>query len=163
MSKKKLGKKNNHAQEVYKKSIKLSMEGRDGTVPLDNDMLKGSDDIYSFKDSELHTKVGVRPKSIKYKLFDWLKRNVLAAIIIAAITGAAGAVITHSIQIAVINQRIDYLEEEVESLKDTTVSKSDLKYELLVFKNNVKDGSDISIDTINKKLTDIEKRIEALK
>ena len=126
-------------------------------------MLVGSDEVsYSNREGELHGKENIKKTPFRYRFLDWIKANLFAAIITAIVVGVATTVVAHKVKIAVITQRIDYIESKIELIDDEDVEKDYLQLQIDLIKAEMTNDSNSSLSDINLKMKDIETRLSAL-
>ncbi len=156
-------KKNRSQLQHYKDFVSSSSYSPDSTIPSQNVMLVGSDEVFSSnRDGELHGKESIRKTPFRYRFIDWIKANLFAAIITAIVIGVATTVVTHIVKIAVITQRIDYIESKIEQIDDEDVEKDYLQIQLDLIKTEIENENNGSLNEINMKMKDIETRLNAV-
>jgi len=156
-------KKTEAQRQGYKYFIANSLDSPDGTVPSQNAMLVGSDEINSNgRSEELYGKETVKKTPFKYRFLDWIKANLFAAIITAVVIGIGTTVISHRVQIAVLSNQIEYIETEIENLKDDNVDKDSLSTQLELIKSDLNGNISLSFNDIKWQLKELEEKINNL-
>ncbi|MBO4818860.1 MAG: hypothetical protein J5528_01865 [Firmicutes bacterium] len=147
----------------YKEFISSSSSSLDSTVPSQNTMLVGSDEVWSNnRDKELYGQEAVKKTPLKYRVLDWIKANLFAAVISAVIIGIATTVITHKVSIAIITQRIEYLDKKIDSIDEENVEKEYLQIQLELIKTEITYDNNSTLNELNWRLKDIEARLSGL-
>lgn len=147
----------------YKESVSSSSYSLDSTVPSQNTMLVGSDEVgLNKRDEEIHGQEAIKKTPLKYRALDWIKANLFAAIISAVIIGMATTVIAHKVSIAIITQRIEYIEKKIESIDEEDVEKEYLQIQLELIKTEITYDNNGTLNELNWRLRDIEARLSGL-
>ena len=156
-------KKNRSQLQQYKDFVSSSSYSPDSTIPSQNAMLIGSDEVSSSnRDGELHGKESIKKTPFRYRFIDWIKANLFAAIITAIVVGVATTVIAHQVKIAVITQRIDYIESKIELIDAEDVEKDYLQLQLDLIKAEMSNDNTSSLNEINLKIKELETRLSAI-
>lgn len=165
-----MGKKNRHNKQYkktpadvknYQNFINNSTDSPDSTIPVNNEYLQGSAELNSF-DEELNTTSNIKKTPLKYRFMDWLKNNIFPTIITTIVIAIATATITHQVNIAVINQKIEYLETQVQQLKDGTVEKELLNSKLSEIEIKIKSSHSLELNDIKWQLKQLEDDVKEL-
>lgn len=155
-------KKNHEEVAEYKRFLANSTISPESTVPLENEMLRSSKELVNEEDSS-NQDVPIKPKPARYKFFDWIKDNIFAAIITSIVLAASGLVIRHMVDLAVLNQRVSALEQQVESLVKDSATKEMMSLQLEKLEESINSNFTTSTGDIKIKLSEIEFEIEILR
>ncbi len=147
----------------YKNFISSSSYSPEGTIPSSNEMLVGSDEVFSSGyEAEIHAKEDIKKKPMKYKFSDWIKANVFPTIIVTAVIAIGSVVIAHKVEIAVVVQRIDYIEKRIEMIDDEDVERDYLQLQLDLIRTEMSNNTNNSLTEINWRIREIETRLADL-
>lgn len=155
-------KKNQEEVADYKRFIANSSISPESTVPVRNEMLISSKEFVDDEDSSSKN-LPIKSKPLRYKFFDWVKENIFPVIITTAIVSVFGVVIGHMIDLAVLSQRVEALEKQVDSLVDDYVTQEILSLQLKNLEASINSDFTVSTSDIKLKLTEIEAEIKILK
>ena len=147
-------KKNNNQIINYRNFISDSFYSPQGTVAADNKMLEGSGEFMDDEAFLCHEET--KKTSLKYKLSDWIKNNIFPSIIVAIIIGIGGWVINHAISIAMINQRLEYIQTAIDDMKENAVDKENLSLKLDELKTNTNYNFSLQLNEIKWQIKEIE-------
>ena len=145
----------------YRDFVMNSQFSASETVPSQNEMLIGSGEILPEK-GELEKQQKVLKTPLKYRILDWLKANVFPVIITTAIIGVASATISHLVKIAVLTQRVDALEKQVQSIDCNYIDKDYLQLQVDNVKLELSGHTDSAISDITWHIKSIENRISSI-
>jgi len=152
-------KKNQAQRQRYVEFVSSSSNSPESTVPRQNAMLQGSDEVlHDNQDRGLQGDEIIKKTPLKYRFFDWIKANLLVAIITAIVIGVATTAIKHEIKIAVFSQRIDYIERRIDVIDEEDVTKEYLQLRLDLIKAELDSGYATQND-INEAIKDIESQL----
>lgn len=99
---------------------------------------------------------------VKYRLLDWLKKNIFPTITVSILLALGGTVIVHMIDIAVIKKQIDYIEKKVERLDEDCVDKEKLELQLSELESSVDNKYLLPLSEIKWQLDSLEKELDSL-
>lgn len=155
-------KKNREEVADYKRFLANSSISPESTVPGRNEMLMSSKELAEDEDSSSKD-LPIKSKPLRYKFFDWLKENVFPVIITTVVVSVSGVVIKHMVDLAVLSQRVETLEKQVDSLVDDYVTQEILSLQLEKLEASINSDLTVSTSDIKLKLSEIEAEIEILK
>lgn len=155
------GKKNPQQAHKYREFVANIDSSPEGTTSSTNSMLIGTGDTY-VEPANLHEHEEIMKKPFKYRFIDWVKKNLFAEIIVAIVIGIGTITISHMVKIAVLEQRIEYAEKQIERIEDNSVEKDYLTSQLELFKSEIAGDNKLSIKDIDWQLKNIESRLENL-
>lgn len=148
--------------KTYKAYVKYDTHDQQDTVILDNDNLRGSDQI----DSNIFLAAEDPVIPWHYKLRKFLKKHQFEAIVVpllcAFITWGAATIIQVKVDVAVIQTRLDYLEKQVEALDADDVAKEIIDLQIESIKKDLTNAMALEIADIKSQLDLIEQQIEYL-
>lgn len=153
-------KKTSQQAHQYNQQINSSKSSPDGTVPINSDMLSSSRDVYVPNVLEVNDKIQPAPFSLKVK--DWIKRNLFASIISAALIAAVGVVVTHSIEIAVIDQKLNMINQQIEKIDSGSVDIETLNLQLENIKSKWEYSYSLDYKDIEWKIKELDEKIARL-
>lgn len=160
MSKKRPGARKTQAEvRQYKDFIAKSSYSPEGTTPQTNSMLQGSGE-YSDERGNLHGQEDVLKTPLRYRIWDWIRKNLIAEIIVTVIIAIGTATISHTVKIAVIEQRLEYVEKQIDLIDERAVNKDYLESQVELIKTDLSGTNKLNLNDIEWKLKDIEKRLE---
>ena len=164
MSRKRTGnfKKTPAQLQQYREFISNPSISPAGTVPVSNEMLQGSAD-YGCNEGKLESSSNVRRTPFKYRLIDWLKKNIFPAIIIALLTAIGAAVFQHHVNQAVVNKQIEYLDKRIEQLESDYVGKETLQLKINEIATNIDSSYSITFNDFKWQLKEIEEELDKMK
>ena len=127
MGKKRKGKfaKSQAERHAYRNYVEKSNFAIMDTTPSNDGMLIGSDEVITSAE-DFHSNDKIKKTPVKYRIIDFFKKNIFASILAAIIVAAAGTVIKHEVNLAVLTQRVSSIEHEIELLRTNKV-----EYDLL--------------------------------
>lgn len=146
----------------YKRFIANSSISPESTVPVKNEMLMSSKEFVDDEDSRSKD-LPIKSKPLRYKFFDWIKENVFPVIITTIVVSVSGVAIKHMVDLAVLSQRVEALERQVDSLVDDYVTQEILSLQLDKLAASINSDLTVSTSDIKMKLAEIEAEIEILK
>lgn len=132
-----------------------------GTTVSTNSMLVGTEEKI-YENDKLPAKEDILKTPLKYRLIDWLKKNVFAEIIVAAVIAIGAVTISHMVKVAVIENRIDYVEKQLEIIEVKSIDRDYFMSQLELLKSEINGENNILIKDIEWQLKDIENRIVKL-
>jgi len=151
------------AQQQQYKDFIANCSGRyEGTVPSTNDLLVGSDEYKEHIDSPISAGEEIKRTPIRYQIWDWLKKNIVPTIIGAIVVAIGTTVIAHKVKIAVIQQRIDYLENQIQTMQSDNATKEYLAFQLDSIKMEFSNEIALKGNDIDWRLKNIEQWIESM-
>ncbi len=150
----------NQAQE-YRDFIINSSYSPEGTVPVSNEMLQGSADR-GFDEGKLESSDNIRRTPFRYRVGDWIKKNVFPAIIATILIAIGTAVIMHQVNLAVVNKQIEYIEKQLEQIDNDYVGKEEIQLRINEISSNIDSKLSITLNDIKWQLKEIEKQIDKL-
>lgn len=145
----------------YQNFIKESSYSPDSTIPVNNEFLQGSAE-WGIYNEELDAPKKIRKTPAKYRFTDWIKSNVFPTIITTIVIAIGGTVITHYVNIAVINQKIVHLENRVQQIEDSTVDKELLNSKLSEIESKLDSSYSLTLNDIKWQLKQLEEKISSL-
>lgn len=145
----------------YQNFIKESSYSPDSTVPVNNEFLQGSAE-WGIHKEELDAPEKIKRTPAKYRFADWIKNNIFPTIITTIVVAIGSAVITHYVNIAVINQKIEHLENQVEQIEDDTVDKELLNSKLSEIESKLDSSYSLTLNDIKWQLKQLEEKISGL-
>lgn len=146
----------------YRSFVSNSPDCPSGTIPTSNEMLQGSAD-YGYEQGKLEPPGRVKRTPLKYRVLDWLKENVFAAIVVAILTAIGAAVFSHQIQLAVINKQIEYIDMRIERIEEDYVGKEILQLRMKEIKSDLESSYLVAFNDIKWQLDEIEDELQTLK
>ncbi len=124
MSKRKHSGNKNHVQlQQYRNFVANSSYSPEGTTNATNRMLMGTGDV-RFDNDNIYGNEKVKRTPFKYRFFDWIRKNLVAEIIIGVVVAMGSVTVTHMVKIAVIEQRVQYIEKRLDDYETNVVEKS---------------------------------------
>ena len=163
MSKKKGNYKKTPAQlQKYREFISDPSFSPAGTVPVSNEMLQGSAD-YGYDEGNLESPDNIKRTPLKYRVGDWLKKNIFPAIISAILLAIGTAVISHQVNLAVVNKQIEFIDKRIEQLENDYVGKETLQLRINEIASNIDSTYSITLNDIKWQLKEIEEELDSLK
>ncbi len=163
MSKKKKGshKKSTAEYQDYRNFITNSVYSPESTIPVHNEMLQGSSE-YSNNDEEINSSDNIKKTPIKYRISDWIRKNVFPTIITTLCIAIGSAVIAHQVNISVINKQIEYIEKKIEQIDSDTVEKEVLDLKLQEIVTEMNSSFSISFNDVKWQLKELEEKIDSI-
>jgi len=155
-------KKTSDQQQQYKAFIANPSSALEGTIQSTNEMLKGSNEYKDYDNGPIQSNDPIKKTPIRYQIWDWLKKNIIPTIIGTIVVAIGTAVITHAIKIAVINQRIEYLEIQIQTIYSDNVTKEYLSAQLENIKLELSNGFALSEKDFEWRIKNIEQWIESM-
>ena len=153
--------KNQAEKASYRQFLSDSSIPTEGTLPVYNKMLQGTAELPN-NDSDVDVPKDIINTPVKYRLADWLKKNIFPTIVASILLAIGGAVIAHMVDIAVIKKQIDYIEKKVEQLDENCVDKEKLELKLSELESSVDNKYVLPLNEIRWQLDDIEKELDSL-
>ncbi len=153
--------KNAAEQESYRQFLSDSSISPEGTLPVYNKMLQGSAEIPPTA-SDVDAPKHIVNTPVKYRLLDWLKKNIFPTIIVSILLAIGTTVIAHMVDIAVIKKQIDYIEKKVERLDEDCVDKEKLELQLSELESSVDNKYLLPLSEIKWQLDNLEKELDSL-
>lgn len=148
--------------QTYRDFVANSSVSPPGTVPVNNELLQGSAE-YNTDEGKLDSSEKIKPTPLKYKLGDWFKKNVFPTIITTVVVAIGTAVITHQVNIAVINTKIEYIEKRLEQVESNNVEKDALQLKINEIVANLESTYSITFNDIKWQLKEIEKELDDIR
>lgn len=130
-------------------------------MPVYNKMLQGSAEL-SPASPDVDVPKHIVNTPVKYRLLDWLKKNIFPTITVSILLALGGTVIVHMIDIAVIKKQIDYIEKKVERLDEDCVDKEKLELQLSELESSVDNKYLLPLSEIKWQLDSLEKELDSL-
>ncbi len=163
MSKKRKGnyKKTPAQLQGYRDFISNASFSPPGTVPVNNEMLQGSAE-YRYDEGKLDSSDNIKRTPFRYRFADWLKKNIYPAIITAIITAIGTAVISHQVNLAVVNKQIEYIENRLEQIESDYVGKDALQLRINEIASNIDSSYSITLNDIKWQLKEIEEELDRM-
>ena len=153
-------KKTRNEVKAYKAYVKYDTHDQRDTVALDNDNLRGSDQI----DNNIYLPAEDPIVPWHYKLKKILKKHQFETIIVtllcAFICWGTAAIIQIKVDTAVIQTRLDYLEKQVEALDTDNTAKEIIDLQIEAVKKDITNAMALEISDIESQLDLIEQQIE---
>lgn len=159
MARKKNFKKTKAEEREYKRFLKSSDYLPGSTITVKNQMLQGSDDWES-NNGDINFEDQIRKTPLKYRALDWLKANIFPTVVTTIVIAIGTAVIANHTSIALINQKIDYLEKQIEEIQDNTIDKEVLELKLNEIENKLDSSYGLKLNDIKWKLEQLEDKLE---
>ncbi len=149
-------KKTSSEANQYKKQVRETTVGLEGTYGQYNPRLIGSDRIESDFNPRAEEKIPIKKKAWYLALIDWLKNNWIEAVLIGAAVWAIGTVIALDKEVAVLTVKLEQLEEDVAKMSDDMPSKEVFEIRINELKEDLEK---VDIDDLKEKIYEIEKEI----
>lgn len=148
--------------QEYNSFIANSTYSPDATMPDANKMLSGTAEIYGQQEAEIERADPIKKKSLKYRFWDWIKEHIFPTIITTVVIAIGTVLISHMVQIAVIEQKIEYLDEQIDMLSSETVDKEVLELQLDSLKKELESSSSLTLNDIKWQIKMLEEKINSL-
>ena len=155
------GKKNQHQAHQYREFVANMDLSPEGTTTSTNSMLVGTCDTNADQE-RLHGNEEILRTPFKYRFIDWVRKNLFAEIIIAIVLGIGTFTVSHMVKIAVIEQRIEHIEKQLENIDDDYVDKEYVASQLELFRTEITGDNKLSIKEIDWQLKNIENRLDVI-
>ena len=162
MANNKRGQKKKSRKEVsaYKNLVKCGIPPQEGTVAVDNYNLRGSGDIDSSDELSMS-----KPKiPVWYRVKKFIKGHVFESIILtllcAFLVWGAGTIIELKVNIAIIETRVEYIDQKIEGLDSNFAAKDIIDLQLDAVKEELSNTFNLKIAEINSQLDLIEQQLE---
>lgn len=146
----------------YKQFIAKSTYSPDSTVPEANLMLYGTDEISGNPEAEIESAAPVKNTPFKYRFCDWVKEHIFPTIITTVVIAIVTALITQKVQMAVVEQKIEYLDKQIEMISIETVDRELLEAKLDLIKEEMNSSSIISLNDIKWQIKNLEEKITSI-
>lgn len=146
----------------YNSFIVNSTYSSDATMPDANKMLSGTAEIYGQQEAEIEHTDPIKKKPLKYRFWDWVKEHIFPTIITTLVIAIGSVLIDHMVQMAVIEQKIEYLGEQIDMLSSDTVDKEVLELQLYSLKKEMESSSSLTFNDIKWQIKILEEKINAL-
>ena len=147
---------------AYNSFIAKSPYSPDATMPDANKMLSGTGEISGQHEAEIDSVDPIKKTPFKYRFWDWVKEHIFPTIITTVVVAIGSVLISHMVQIAVIEQRIDYLDKQIEMISDETVDKELLELQLESLKKEMDSASSLTLNDIKWQIKILEDKINLL-
>lgn len=147
---------------AYNSFIAKSLYSPDATMPDANKMLSGTAEILGQREAEIDRVDPIKKTPFKYRFWDWVKEHIFPTIITTVVIAIGSVLISHMIQMAVIEQRIDYLDKQIEMISNETVDKELLELQLESLKKEIDSSSSLTLNDIKWKIKILEDKISSL-
>ena len=147
---------------AYNSFIANSPYSPDATMPDTNKMLSGTAEILGQCEAEIVSLEPIKKTPLKYRLWDWVKEHIFPTIITTVVIAIGSVLISHMIQMAVIEQRIDYLDKQIETISSETVNKELLELQLESLKKEMESSSSLTLNDIKWQIKILEDKINLL-
>lgn len=148
-------------QEYRNFILNISVPPTD-TVSANNEMLQGSAE-FGYNQVKLESLEKIKRTPLKYRIGDWLKENVLSAIIITIVTAIGAAVIAHQVNLAVVNKQLEFLDKRIEQIESDYVGKEVLQLRINEIKTDLDSSYSITLNEIKWQLNEIENELDKMK
>lgn len=155
-------KKNPAQVHAYSSFIANSSYSPDATMPDANKMLLGTAEIHGQQEAEIEQNDPIRKKSVKYRIGDWIKEHIFPTIITTIIIAIGTVLISHTIQLAVMEQKIEYLDEQIDALSSEAVDKDELELQLESLKKELENSSALALNDIKWQIKILEDKINSM-
>lgn len=144
----------------YREFISNSSTTPSGTVPVTNELLQGSGE-YGYDDGKLESTQKVTPVPVKYRIEDWLKKNIFPTIVSTILIAIGTAVIIHQVNLAVVSKQVEYIEKRIEQIEDEYVDKETLQLKLNEVTSHLDASYSLTLNDIKWQLREIESKVDA--
>lgn len=153
-------KKSPSAAQRYRNSLGENNIGISETYKSNDSLLTGSDDFNYDYGSRKDKQEEVASKPLSLVISDWLRENLLSVVITAFLIPffiwITRSIIDIQKEKAVIEYRIDKLEENVEKMSDDIPNKENIEFELDSLKEDI---SDINEEELENRIEKLENEV----
>lgn len=149
------------AQE-YRQFILNSISSSDDTCPPSNKMLTGSDDL-GYNDGEVDSVEATKKTPIKYRFIDFIKKNIFPIAITTVVIAIGTATLTNFINIALINQKIEYIERDISELSSNNIDTDTLNLQLENIKKDLDSDYLLKFNDIKWQIQNLEEKVKDIK
>ena len=146
---------------AYKNFIDHSTYNPESTIPVQNEMLQGSSE-YGRCDGKIDSSNNIKKAPLRYRIGDWLKKNIFPVLISTVLIAIASAVIAHQVNIAVINKQIEYIEKRIEQLDSNSVDREVLDLKLREITTQLDSSYSITFNDIKWELKELEEKVNSI-
>lgn len=144
---------------AYNSFIANSTYSPDATMPDANKMLSGTAEISGRNEDQIDSVDPIKKTPFKYRFLDWVKEHIFPTIMTTVVVAIGSVLISHKVQIAVIDQRIVYLDKQIEMISSETVDKELLELQLEALKKEVDSSSSLALNDIKWQIKILEEKI----
>lgn len=166
--KKKVGhseKKNSEQRKAYMETVRNGRGSSEGTVNNIPNSLTATNELC--ENAQNVNPDNVKKKPIRYIIKDWWKKSWVQTLVITVIAGVIVTIVgsvgesmnTVKTQLAVLNERVNYIEDKINNLSNTAPNKENLQLQLEMLHKEL-DSNDAEITDIKNKLNELESMIE---
>lgn len=144
----------------YKNYVKHDVHDQQGTVTIDNDNLRGSNEMD--RSSVLATNEPIIP--LHYRIKKFIKNHTFESIIVTLLCAffmwGAKTVLDLKVDVAVIQTRLGHLEEQVDGLDADSATREIIDLQIEAVKKDLSNTFGLEIAQIESQLDLIEQQIE---
>ncbi len=166
-----MAKKKNVSKRKPDQANKVNNELGRRTAQIDNtyneaftNYLSSSEDEVAFRADDSKK---IRPKKMHYRIWDWVKKNLIATLIGAAVTAIIGFVVSNvvtlKIEYKVIEVKISEMEKDISSIEEDYISKQLLEMQIASLKDSLEGRSDLDMKEIENQISLIRQQLDFLK
>ena len=155
------GKKSQTEAHRYRDFIEKSPYSPEGTTNQTSTLLVGTDET-NISQTNIPADEKTIKTPIKYRIWDWIRKHLFAEIITAVVIGVCSVTINHMVKIAVIEQRIEYIEERLNKIENKSVDKDYLLTQIDLLKTEMESDEKLSNKDTEIALRQIEERLDLL-
>lgn len=166
-----MAKKRNISKRKPDQANKVNNELGRRTAQIDNTYNEGFTNYLSSSEDEVAFRTDdskkVQPKKLHYKIWDWVKKNLVATFIGAAVTAIVGFVVSNvmtlKIEYKVIEVKISDMEKDISSIEEDYISKQLLEMQIASLKDSLEGRSDLDMKEIENQISLIRQQLDFLK
>ncbi len=166
-----MAKKKNVSKRRPDQANKVNNELGRRTAQIDNTYNEGFTNYLSSSEDEVAFRADdskkIRPKKLHYRIWDWIKKNLVATFIGAAVMAIVGfvvsSVVTLKIEYRVIEVKISDMEKDISSIEEDYISKQLLEMQIASLKESLENRSDLDMKEIENQISLIRQQLDFLK
>lgn len=155
-------KKTPHEAQNYRISLKSYRLLPEETLPINNEFLTGTGEMSFDEIEETKSEGKTVKKPIRYIVFDWLKAHVFDSILVTIIVAIGSFAIKGTTEIALLKQKVEIIDSQIEAIQESNVQKEVLDLELKNIKSDLNDSFLIPLNNIKWRVKILEKKIEEI-
>lgn len=155
-------KKNQYEAQNYRHSLKNSSLFTEGTSPIKNEFLTGTGDMGFDEIEETESEEKTVKKPIRYIISDWLKAHVFDSILATIIVAIGSFALKGTIDIALLKQKVEIIDSQIEAIQESNVQKEMLDSELKNIKSDINNSFLISLNNIKWRVKILEEKVKEI-
>lgn len=158
----KLKRKNQAQYSGYRNFLSSPTPHIDDTYPNPNKYLQGTADSIEEENDSIDNKSKIKPKSLRFRIIDWIRQNVLTTVICSIIVAIGTATLFLWRDSALLEQRVEYIEKQIESIDSNCVDKELLELQLEQIKTEMKSSFAVTNNNLEWRIQNLEELLKEL-